>query len=224
MHEGEFRISLIRCRTIFQNDFLKKEEEMKRDKKKSLRRFIGLSAMGSLLLLANVSARTALADTILSITPFFSHAEIVPTSIKTATCLGANGEEFTFMHLKGQGPITASDPRMDGTFFANAKLLHNSQGVGISQDDFQIRDSQTGRLKAKGIAQAMDSGAEPIKAMVTADLVDGTRLWTESTVRLPAPGSQDPIIIEYGGEGPGIPADRGLLISGDCQRFFGDDD
>jgi hypothetical protein len=197
---------------------------MKRDKKKLLRRFVGLSAMGSLLLLANIPARTALADPILSITPFFSHAEIVPTSVKSATCLGANGEEFTFTHLKGQGPITASDPRMAGTFFANAKLLHNSQGVGVSQDDFQIRDTQTGQLKAKGIAQAMDAGAEPIKAMVTIDLSDGSRIWTESTVRLPAPGTQDPIVIEYGGEGPGVPADRGLLISGDCHRFFGDDD
>jgi hypothetical protein len=148
----------------------------------------------------------------------------VPTFVKTETCIGVNGEEFTFTHVKGQGPIAASDPRMDGTFFANAKLLHNSQGVGISQDDFKIRDSQTGRLKATGVAKAMDAGAEPIKAMVTIDLSDGSHIWTESTVRLPAPGTQDPIVIEYGGEGSGIPQDRGLLISGDCHRFFDEDD
>jgi hypothetical protein len=190
----------------------------------SFKRLIGLSAMGAVLLLVNGLARTVLADPTLSITPFFSHAEVGVTSIKTDTCVGANGEVFSFTHVKGQGPIVATDPRMEGTFFANAKLLHNSQGVGVSVDDFKIRDSQSGKLKATGLAQAMDSGAEPIKAMTTINLSDGSRVWTEATVRLPAPNTQDPIIIEYGGDGPGVAADRGLLITGDCQRFFGDDD
>jgi hypothetical protein len=156
-------------------------------------------------------------------TPFFARAEITLTSIKTATCEGENGEVFTFFHLKGQGPITATDPRMEGTFFANAKLLHNAQGVGVSRDDLKIRDTQTGQLKATGVALSLDAGFEPIKAMTTIDLADGSRVWTEATVRLPAPGTSDPVILEYGGAGSGIPEDRAVLVTGDCRRFFNED-
>src|SRR4029453_11240701 len=188
--------------------------------KQFLRRWACFSAAVSLVFGVGLPARSALANRKLSIKPVSARAVIVPTSVTTVSCRNADGEEFTLTRLSGQGPITSEDPRLEGTFFADAKLLHNAVGVGVSHDDFEVRDPLTGMLKWRGSADALDAGAEPVKGMAIAELGAGTSIWAESTVFLPAPGSQDPVIIEYGGEGPGIPQDRALAISGDCRRFF----
>ncbi|HKY62914.1 MAG TPA: hypothetical protein VJR29_05780 [bacterium] len=179
-----------------------------------------LKIMGLGIFLAGISVANAWDHRPLSITPVFARAEVIPTSVQVSICEGADGEEFSVVRLRGQGPITSEDPRLEGTFFANAITLHNSDGVGIGRDDFEIRDPVTGRVKVKGSADSLDADPEAIKGMVTARLADGSRFWAESTVRLPPPGVQAPVVIEYGGEGPGVPADRAVIVSGTCRALF----
>jgi hypothetical protein len=179
-----------------------------------------LKIIGLGFFLAGIPAATALAHRPLSITPVFARAEVIPSSVEVSTCQGAEGEEFSVVRIRGEGPITSEDPRLEGTFFANAVTLHNSDGVGIGHDNFEIRDPATGRLKVKGHADSLDADPEAIKGMVTARMADGSRFWAESTVRLPPPGVQAPVVIEYGGEGPGVPADRAVIVSGTCRALF----
>lgn len=130
-------------------------------------------------------------------------------------CTGADGEEYVYIHIVGEGPIVSSDPRLEGTFHADAELLHRvSDGSGISRDHFEVRDSVTGALKMKGRAWATDpSPPSPIKGFAVARLADGSRFWAHSTVTVPPPGVQAPIVIEYGTANPGV-ADRAEIFSG----------
>ncbi|HKY64189.1 MAG TPA: hypothetical protein VJR29_12310 [bacterium] len=154
----------------------------------------------------------------LQIVPVFARAEVVPTSVVPSTCQGLDGT-YNVVRIAGQGPITSEDPRMEGTFFADAIVLTNAQGKGVSRDNFKIRDSR-GRLKVLGSAIGIHNDPQAIHAQAKAWLADGSRFHSESTVRLPAPGSQDPIVVEYGGEGSGDPADRGVILSGTCGAIF----
>ena len=146
-------------------------------------------------------------------------ATLQPTLVEVDTCEGVDGT-YSFIHILAQGPIVASDPRLNGTFFANAKLLHRPDGRGVSEDNFEVRDDN-GELLMKGQAHAADpvAGPTPIKGMALGRLRDGSRFVAGSTVTLPAPGTTDPLIIEYGVASPGV-QDEAVLVSGDCLGFF----
>ncbi|HKX11932.1 MAG TPA: hypothetical protein VJP40_02175 [bacterium] len=186
-----------------------------------------LSTIAALLPLFGVYApKTAAAygNSPMHITPVFARAEAQPTSLEVSTCEGADGV-YTVLHVTSQGPITSNDPRLEGTFYGDAIAITNAQGKGISRDNFKIHDPVTGKLKMKGTGYGIHSDPNPIHAQAFGRLADGTRFWSESTVWLPAPGTQDPIIVEYGGEGSGDTPDRGVTISGSCQALldaFGD--
>lgn len=154
-------------------------------------------------------------QTAFSETPMFAHADVALTSAPAvvATCTGTDGV-YKLMHLQGQGPMTSTDPRFAGTFVVDAYILDNpNTGAGISKDNWKVLDPTTGATKVRGTAIAMNQAPNPIKGQVTAITKDGDMLWTMSTVTLPAPGTTNPIVIEYGGAGYPT-SDRAVVVNG----------
>lgn len=154
-----------------------------------------------------------------TITTFHSFATLVPTSVTPTVCKHSDGT-FTNVHILAEGPITSNDPRMVGTFHGDAMILTNAQGIGVSRDKWTITDSSTGDVKVTGVAQALDADATgPIHSVVTARFADGSFMSTMAIVRLPPPGVQGAITVEYGGA---VPSDtgRGVIISRDCGGYF----
>lgn len=154
----------------------------------------------------------------LKIATTFVHVEIFnPTVTPLAQCQGEDAV-YTVLHVTGEGAAQSTDPRLSGTFIADAVLLDNpNTGYGASYDNWQIVDSTTRALKAKGTAWAVDRNPNQIKSLVMAELVDETKLLAHATVTLPN-GPGVPLVIEYGGTGALDTQDRALLISGDCNK------
>jgi hypothetical protein len=152
-----------------------------------------------------------------TITRFHSVASVGISSVQTSSCPGPNGPDaVTF--IKGQGPINSDDPRLVGTFHVDAVILVNAQGEGVSRDNWQITDSATGTLKASGTAYGVQHGSNPIKALSIGQLADGSRTMANALVTLPAPGSQNPITIEYGGSGSPL-EDDAVVVGPACARL-----
>ena len=137
-------------------------------------------------------------------------------SQSVSTCNGSDGP-FTVVRLRGEGPVASDDPRLRGIFKANAVVLTNAAGEGVSRDDWEIVDPVTRRRKAAGTAFGVHNGSEPIKALSIGHLADGGRFFANARVTLPPPGVEQPIVVEYGGAG-GPEADRAVIVGGDCPR------
>jgi len=152
-----------------------------------------------------------------TITRFHSTASVGITSVQTSSCPGPNGPDAV-TSIKGQGPVTSDDPRLVGTFHVDAVILVNAQGEGVSRDNWQITDSATGTLKASGTAYGVQHGSNPIKALSIGKLADGSRTMANAVVTLPAPGSQDPIKVEYGGSGSPL-EDDAVAVGPACARL-----
>jgi hypothetical protein len=178
--------------------------------------------LGLGLLAATIPAGIALASGgSATITRFHAMANVAITSLQNSSCPGPNGPDaVTF--VKGQGPVTSDDPRLAGTFHVDAVILVNAQGEGVSRDNWQITDSATGALKASGTAYGVQHGFNPIKALSIGQLADGSRTMANALVTLPAPGSQDPIRIEYGGSGSALEDDAVVVGSGCARLVFAD--
>jgi len=156
----------------------------------------------------------------LSMTPAYARAEVQASVTPVATCEGDDAT-YTLLHVEGQGTITSTDARLAGTMIVDAMILDNpNTGMGVSTDNFKVLDPVTGELKMKGTAWAIDKHPLAIRSLALADLADGSKFVTLATVRLPAPGTTDPIVIEYGGPGSGDSVDRALIVSGDCARML----
>jgi hypothetical protein len=176
--------------------------------------------MRSIVLSASLFSLTALAAPApISIAPVTARATLQPTSVVVSVCDGADGP-YTVTRIEAVGPIASADPRLSGTFLADAVLLHDAQGRGISRDRFRVIDPETGKLKMKGTAFAVDAAPEPIKGLAIARLADGSRFFAQSTVLLPAPGTQDPLVIEYGMQGPGALPDHAVVLGGNCDDVW----
>lgn len=175
----------------------------------------------SLFILASLAlSSVATADgPAFTITTFHSFATVAPTSVTPTVCKHSDGT-YTNVHILSVGPITSNDPRMVGTFHGDAMILTNAQGIGVSRDKWTITDSTTGAVKVTGVAEALDADATgPIHSVVTARFADGSYMSTMAVVRLPPPGQQGAITIEYGGAVPSDPG-RGVVISRDCAGYF----
>jgi hypothetical protein len=156
----------------------------------------------------------------IQITSFHSLATVQGTVTPKAICNGVDGV-YMLLAVMGDGPITSDDPRMSGIFHADALILDSPvSGLGVSRDSWTITDPATGAVKVRGYAIATDLGPHP-RAITVATLADGSHMVANSVVTLPAPGSTDPILIEYGGAGLEEP-DRGVIVSGDddCVELF----
>ncbi len=155
-----------------------------------------------------------------SMTVVFARAEIQAQVVPVATCEGTDGT-YTLLHVTGEGPITSTDPRLAGIEVVDALILdHPVTGRGVSTDNFKILDPVTRAVKATGTAWAVDAMPSAVKSLALMDLADRSKVIALATVTLPAPGSSDPIVIEYGGAGSGDSADRALIVSGDCAKMF----
>jgi hypothetical protein len=160
-----------------------------------------------------VTAEADQPDRRMSINTFHSFATVQATVTPIATCQGKDGVTYTVLSVQGEGPITSDDPRMAGIFHADALILDSpATGYGVSKDDWTVTDPTTGALKASGTAYATDFGPHP-RAITVAELADGSHMWANTVVTLPAPGTSDPITIEYGGPGLDEP-DRGVIVGG----------
>lgn len=176
-------------------------------------------AVGVLCLMSVLWSQEGQAHESVRITKMRARAAVQLSSFDQKVCHGADGD-YTLVRLTGEGPITSTDSRITGTFYVDAMILHNPQGQGISRDKFKIRDPRSRRIKVQGTAWAVDADPNPIHGMAMAKLADGSRLLAESVVYLPAPGSPDPIIIEYGSDqGSTDPADRAYIVSGNCREL-----
>ncbi len=110
---------------------------------------------------------------------------------------------------------------MVGIFTADALILDSPvTGNGVSVDSYTITDATTGDVKVTGFALATDLGANP-RAITFATLGDGSHMVANTLVTLPAPGSTDPLTIEYGGAGLDQP-DRGVIVAGndECTKML----
>lgn len=157
-----------------------------------------------------------------SITQFHAFATITPDAPRLlATCKDKAGNTYTNVGITGSGPITSSDPRLDGIFHADAMILTDQHGVGVSRDKWWITDARTGKVKATGVAQALDTDqTAPIMAVNTARLADGSFVSHIAIVTLPSAATQGKLTIEYGGNIPQDPG-RGVIMSGiDCGGYF----
>ena len=149
------------------------------------------------------------------ITRVHSRAEVSVTSERTTTCRGSDDRTYTVVKIRGTGPITSDDPRLNGTFHVDAWIMLGENGQGIGHDDWKITDPRTGQLKARGRADGVLDGANPSKSLSIGEFADGSRLVANSLVTLPPPGVQAPIVIEWGG--PGSPApDDAVIVRGSC--------
>jgi hypothetical protein len=180
--------------------------------------------MNKLLVVTLLVARAAAADNPhtrpIQITSFHSLATVQGTVTPAAICAGVDGI-YVLLSVQGSGPVTSDDPRLSGIFHADALILDGpTTGLGVSRDSWTITDPATGAVKARGIAIATDLGPHP-RAVTFATLADGSHMVANTVVTLPAPGSSDPILIEYGGPGLAEP-DRGVIVSGsdDCVDLF----
>jgi hypothetical protein len=143
---------------------------------------------------------------------FHSLATVQATVTPRASCEGTDGI-YTLLHVVGSGPVTSNDPRMAGIFNANAYILDSpTTSLGVSRDDWTITDPATGAVKAHGMAIATDFAGTP-RAVTFGRLADGSHMVANAQVTLPAPGTTDPILIEYGGPAPTTP-DRGVIMAG----------
>ncbi len=160
------------------------------------------------------------------INKFHAFATITPSAPEVlATCHDDSGNTYTNVHLTGTGPITSTDPRMEGTFHVNAMILTDQNGIGVSRDEWSITDSRTGAVKVRGVAQALDTDqTAPIYAVNTARLADGSFVSHIAIVHLPSAASNGNLTIEYGGEVPADPG-RAVIMSGvDCGGYFAADE
>lgn len=144
----------------------------------------------------------------LIIRPVAARAVVQVTSIEVETIEGDEGPQ-TQVRLTGEGPITSEDPRLNGILYADAVILTDADGHGISRDEFEIFDPATGQRLVKGSAWGIHADPAPIHGQAVARLRDGSRFYAESTVTVPPPGSLDPIVIEYG-----FHADRAVILEG----------
>lgn len=157
-----------------------------------------------------------------SITQFHAFATITPDAPRLiATCKDQAGNTYTNVGVTGTGPITSTDPRLSGIFHADAMILTDQHGVGVSRDKWWITDPVTGKVKATGVAQALDTDqTAPIMAVNTARLADGSFVSHIAIVTLPSAATQGKLTIEYGGNVPADPG-RGVIMSGiDCGGYF----
>jgi len=180
-----------------------------------------LPALSALLVL--LAAPLATADSVaFSITTFHSFATITPESVSVTVCPHSDGT-YTNVHVMGSGPVSSNDPRMSGIFHVDAMILTNAVGVGVSRDKWTITDAVTGAVKAKGVAQALDTDmTAPVHSAVTARLADGSFMSTLAVVTLPSAATGGLITVEYGGPVATDPG-RGVIISRDCGGYFAAD-
>lgn len=156
------------------------------------------------------------------ISEFHAFATLTPDPPKVlAVCHDDAGNTYTNVGITGSGPITSSDPRMAGVFHANAMILTDQNGVGVSRDEWTITDPVTGAVKVTGVAQALDTDqTAPIIAVNTARLADGSFVSHIAVVNLPSAATAGKLTIEYGGP---VPSDggRAVIMSGiDCGGYF----
>lgn len=152
-----------------------------------------------------------------------ARAEVGIESLDVKVHPGQNGA-CSVIRVRGEGPIASEDPRLAGIFRVDAVMLFNERGEGVGRDDWEIVDAENGAPKASGTAHSVhnDPGfqenPEPFGALSIGQLEDGSRLFTRARVSLPRPGSDEPIVIEYGG-GP-EPAHRGFAAAGRCDGLL----
>lgn len=143
-----------------------------------------------------------------SVSSFHSVANVNATVSVVETCTGVDGT-YNLLSVKGSGPITSNDPRMEGVMNVDALILDSpTTSLGASVDHWTVVDSADPTLvKAQGKAVATDLGPNP-KAVVYGFLADGSVLVTNTVVTL-----GPTVVIEYGGAGLNVP-DRGVIFSG----------
>jgi hypothetical protein len=90
----------------------------------------------------------------------------------------------------------------------------------VSRDDWEIVDADTGAVKASGTAHAVHNDPQPLRAVTIGTLADGSRFFGHARVQLPQPGTDDPIVIEYGGPGLSEPDNRAVIVSGRCDGLL----
>jgi hypothetical protein len=94
----------------------------------------------------------------------------------------------------------------------------NANGYGVGTDNWYITDAK-GHTTGKGMSPGVLDPSGAVNAMVTANLSDGTAMWTRAHVTLPG-GPTDPIVIDYGDGITYSEPHFGMIISGDCQHLF----
>lgn len=138
-----------------------------------------------------------------------------------------NGSDtYSVIRVRGEGPMTSNDPRMEGIFKVDAVMLVDERGAGVGRDDWEVVDAATGESKAAGIAHSIHNdprfheAPEPFAALSIGQLTDGSRFFAHARVALPPPGVQRPIAIEYGGPGLSDPANRAVAVEGRCEGLL----
>ena len=128
--------------------------------------------------------------------------------------------DATVIRVRGKGPMTSTDPRFVGTFEADAVIIVDNEGEGVSRDDWRVVDDETGETKVRGTAHGIHNDPNPIRAVTIGRFADGDHFFGNARVTLPEPGTDDPIVIEYGGPGLSDPENRAVAVSGECEPIL----
>jgi hypothetical protein len=159
--------------------------------------------------------------TALSIEPVHARAELAVSSLERTAEPGRGGQVLV-VRLRASGPMTSSDPRLEGVFEADAILMVDESGRGASRDDWRIVDAETGSVKVTGTSHGVHGDAGPIRALAIGWLEDGSRLFAHALVTLPPPDAEGPIIVEYGGAGFSRGANPATIMHGSAPPLLGD--
>lgn len=135
----------------------------------------------------------------------------------------SDGSDCTVVRVRGKGPITSNDPRFQGVFEADAVILVNGAGEGVSRDDWRVVDPETGETKVEGTAHAVHNDPNPLRAVTIGRFADGDHFFGHARVALPEPGSDGPIVIEYGGPDLTDPENRAVAVGGRCDGLLAAD-
>lgn len=170
---------------------------------------LGVAALASLSIMGDVGANNPPPI----ITSASSVALVTMDGPPSVTPCSGN-PSYAMVRVTGSGPITSTDPRLNGkTFFVNAAMVDGPAlgDPGIGRDDFAIRDPNNGNaLVARGTAFATDRTGYSIQSFSTMRFTlayGGGLNWSGATVFLPAPGAPPVVRIEYGL--PRVPEDTG---------------
>lgn len=158
-------------------------------------------------------------DGVLKLDRVIARTEVVVES-QDVTTHEADGALYTVIRVRGEGPMTSDDPRMEGIFKAEAVMLVDDKGQGVGRDDWTLVDAATGKVKARGTAHGTINGSNPIRAVSIGKLEDGTRFFANARVEVPPPGAEGPIVIEYGGPGLADPGNRAFAVAGRCEGLL----
>jgi hypothetical protein len=140
------------------------------------------------------------------------------TAVNERTCTGADGT-YRVAREVFEGTVTSADPRLAGRLTLRTKsLINQTTGYGTTEGSAWLRDTTTGRTKARARLTAVNTQLGVLNGVLEGRLKEGGRLVANFKATFSSPTA-------FSGElGSGAGENTAVVQSGRCARGGEDDD